>query len=54
MKDYVKLILELIGLVKAIFKEYKKTKDIGKRKNIIKAVEQHDSEDFRELIFGKK
>ena len=54
MKDAIKLILELLKLGKAIFKEYRKIKDVKSRKNIIKAVEETDSEDFRKLLFGKK
>ena len=54
MKDKIKLILEIIKMGKAIFREYKKVKDTKSRKNILEIVEKTNSKAFRKSLFGKK
>lgn len=53
MKDAVKLILEIIGLGKAIYKEYKKVKDAKKKKAIRKAIKEKNLDDLRRLNLGR-
>jgi len=54
MKDYVKLILELIKMGKGIFKIYRKEKDIKKKKDFVEAIKELDSKTFKKILFGKK
>ena len=51
MKDKIKLILELISFGKAIFKEYKKVKDVRKKKAVLRAIEDKNSKYLRKLLF---
>ena len=53
MKDAIKLILEIIGLGKSIYKEYKKVKDASKRKAIRKAIKEKDLNALRKLNLGR-
>ena len=54
MRDYVKLLLELIKLIEGIFKIYRKEKDIKKKKDFVEAIKELDSKTFKKILFGKK
>ena len=54
MKDAIKLILKIMSLGKAIFKEYRKVKDASKKKAIFKAVEEKDLDTLRRLNLNRK
>ena len=53
MKDAIKLILEIIMLGKAIFKEYRRAKSASKKKAIRKAVKEKDLNALRKLNLGR-
>jgi len=53
MKDAIKLILEIIILGKAIFKEYRRAKSASKKKAIRKAVKEKNLDALRKLNLGR-
>ena len=53
MKDAIKLILEIMSLGKAIYKEYKKVKNASKKKAIRKAIKGKDLDALRKLNLGR-
>ncbi|HUU39587.1 MAG TPA: hypothetical protein VMW42_01460 [Desulfatiglandales bacterium] len=54
MKDYVKLILELIKMGKGIFKIYRKERNASKKRKIVKAIQNQDLVRLLELNLGRK
>ena len=54
IKDYIKLLLELIKIGRAIFKAYKREKNEKRRKSIKEAVKECDLEKLNKLITGRR
>jgi len=54
MKDYIKLLLELIKIGGSIYKAYKRERNERKRKSIKKAIKERDLEKLNKLITGRR
>ena len=54
MKDYIKLLLELIKIGGSIYKAYKRERNERKRKGIKKAIKERDLEKLNKLITGRR
>ena len=54
MKDYVKLILELLKLGKNLNKTYKREKDVRKKKALLEAIKTENLVRTRKLHFNRR
>ena len=54
MKDYVKLILEIIKLGKNLNKTYKREKDVKKKKALLEAIKTENLVRTRKLHFNRR